>query len=100
VSLAAGFVVAVVLARTVRPGGAAFSLALGLCLAVTFLLSKQAFLNYYLVCASYLLLAAWSRAEDGVSPSPETGMPPAHDERTAYLVARGGAEAPVSSGPQ
>ncbi|KRF27167.1 hypothetical protein ASG91_11740 [Phycicoccus sp. Soil802] len=97
VSLAAGFAVALVLARTLRPGVATFSLALGLCLAVTFLLSKQAFLNYYLVCAGALVLAAWCRAEEAPS---ETGMPPAHGERAAYPVVRGGAEAPVGSAPQ
>ena len=80
VSLAVGFAVALALARTLRPGVATFSLALGLCLAVTFLLSKQAFLNYYLMGAGALLLAAWSRAEEA---PPETGMPPAHGERAA-----------------
>lgn len=100
-SLAAGFAVAVVLARTLRPGPAGFSLALGLCLAVTFLLSKQAFLNYYLVCAGALVLAAWCRAEDAVpAAAAETGMPPAHGERAAYPVVRGGAEAPVRSAAQ
>ncbi|WP_457252477.1 hypothetical protein [Pedococcus sp. P5_B7] len=100
VSLVMGCAVAVVLAKTLRPGVATFSLALGLCLGVTFLLSKQAFLNYYLVCAGALLLAAWSRAEDVVPAPPETGMPPAHGERTAYQLVRGGAEAPVRSAPQ
>jgi hypothetical protein len=97
VSLAAGFAVALMLARTLQPGVATFSLALGLCLAVTFLLSKQAFLNYYFVCAGALVLAAWCRAEEA---PPQTGMPPAHGERAAYVVVRDGAEAPVRSAPQ
>jgi hypothetical protein len=96
VSLIVGFAVAVALARTLRPGVAEFSLALGLCLVATFLLSKQSFLNYYLVCAGALVLAAWTRAEELVpaGATAETGMPPAHGERAAYPVVRAGAEAP------
>ena len=87
VSLVAGFAVAVVLARTLRPGVAEFSLALALCLATTFLLSKQAFLNYYLVCAGALVLAAWWRSEDTMTPTADDpGMPPAREERTAARV--------------
>lgn len=81
-SLVAGFAVALVLAKTLRPGVATFSLALGLCLAATFLLSKQAFLNYYLVCAGALLLAAWSRAED-TAPETEPTAPAAVSSDTA-----------------
>lgn len=68
-SLVVGFGVALLLAKTLRPGVAEFSLALGICLAATFLLSKQSFLNYYLFSAVALLLASWSRAVDSAASS-------------------------------
>jgi hypothetical protein len=71
-SLVVGFGVAVLLAKTLRPGVTEFSLALGLCLAATFLLSKQSFLNYYFICAGALVLAAWSRAMDSADPTPSS----------------------------
>ena len=63
--IATGLVVAVALALRLRPGIESFTLAVGLSLLATILLSKQAFMNYYLfVGGAFLIAGLWStRAE-------------------------------------
>ncbi len=58
-----GLIVALVLAWRLAPGTSAFLLTVGLSLLATVLLSKQAFVNYYLFVGSCFLLAAWTAGD-------------------------------------
>ncbi len=82
--LVAGFLAAGVLAYFLRAGPTSFAFSIGIALTITVLLSKQAFLNYYYLCGSALLIAAWSVAHDDSAPSPE---PVAHHPATASVQA-------------
>jgi hypothetical protein len=58
-----GVAVALLLAWRLSPGTSAFLLTMGLALLATVLLSKQAFVNYYLFVGGCLLLAAWTSTD-------------------------------------
>ena len=57
--IAVGLAVALLLAWRLNPGPSAFLLTAALALLATVLLSKQAFVNYYMFVGGCLLLAAW-----------------------------------------
>ena len=76
--LVAGLLTALVLAVVLRPGPWAFAFTIGIALTVTVLLSKQAFLNYYFLCGSALVIAGWSLAHNESTPAPMTVL--LHDE--------------------
>ncbi len=57
--IAVGLAVALLLAWRLNPGPSAFLLTTALALLATVLLSKQAFVNYYMFVGGCLLLAAW-----------------------------------------
>lgn len=60
--LVLGLTVTSALALRLKPGPGSFAFAIAVGLTVTVLLSKQAFLNYYFLCGSALLVAGWSLA--------------------------------------
>jgi hypothetical protein len=86
--LTIGVLVAVVAARRLRPGVPSFLTATSLSLLVTTALSKQAFLNYYFLIGSLLILAAWSVAARPRHGPEVDGAQEADDARAAQATPR------------
>lgn len=78
----AGVLTGGVVAWRTRPGATAVCLGVGLSLLVTFLLAKQAFVNYYLVAGVALLLAGiiWPEDDPTLPRSRDSGASRVHEE--------------------